>query len=75
MRHFIVSVPKSADPAIDQAARDQVADTIEASIQPQQEADIEETAAGPPDLAPDPEGVAASMQRLHEKLGITPPDD
>jgi hypothetical protein len=76
MQHFLVSVPRQS-PKIDQAVRERVASTIEGSQHPQRFTDIEDAASAVPPvtrLAPDPDDVAASMQRLHEKLGIPEPD-
>lgn len=78
MQHFIVSVPRQADPIVDQAVREQVAGTIEGSVHAQRFTDIEEAANAVPTvtkLAPDPDDIAASMRRLHDKLGISSPDD
>jgi hypothetical protein len=74
MQHFLVSVPR-VSPSVDQAMREQVASAIEAPEPRFTEVVEAAHVVPPPRLAPDPDAVAASMQRLHEKLGIASPDD
>jgi hypothetical protein len=70
MQHFLVSVPR-LNPTVDQAMREQVASTMEASAVPEPRfTDIEEV---PVPLTPGLADVEASMQHLHAKLGIKPP--
>jgi hypothetical protein len=64
MQHFIVSVPRQAEPIVDQAVRERVAGTIEAGIHPQRFTDIEE--APKSFSTPDPAQLAASMKRIAE---------
>jgi hypothetical protein len=60
MQHFMVSVPRQANPIADQAVRNQVADTIQAAVHPQRFTDIE---AAKPEAEPTPSAIEAALRK------------
>jgi hypothetical protein len=64
MDHFMVSVPRKAEPITNQAVRDHIADTLEASQHHQRFTDIEEVPRQ--SLEIDPARLAESMKRISE---------